>query len=145
MPRCTRVSPLTDTLMFSPAGLLGVNELDDETPASAEELDDLGDDEDVAGDVLDAESDGWADAAHGVAASPTPMPRATASPPTRPMYFAYPMVIPRCPAQPRAVGRCYLIARAASKPRQSMSARLPVLTPVLPGELRSGGPPMAHA
>ena len=82
--------------MFSPAGLLGANELDDETAASAEELDDLADDEDVAGDVLDAESDGLADAAHGVAASPTPMPRAIASAPMRPMFFAYPMVIPPC-------------------------------------------------
>ena len=38
-----------------------------------------------------------------------------------------------------------LIARAAlkRKPRQRTSARLPVWKPVLPGELRSGGPPMS--
>ena len=36
------------------------------------------------------ESGGLAYAAHGVAASPTPMPRATANAPMRPMHFAYP-------------------------------------------------------
>ena len=79
MPSC-RVAPLIDTLTLS--------------PAPAEELDELGDDEDVAGDVLDAESDGSADAAHGVAASPTPMPRATANAPMRPMLLALLMVVP---------------------------------------------------
>jgi hypothetical protein len=46
------------------------------------------------------ESGGLAYAAHGVAASPAPMPRATANAPMRPMHFAYPMVIPPLPAQP---------------------------------------------
>jgi hypothetical protein len=34
---------------------------------------------------------GLAEAAHGVAAIPTPMPSATANPPTRPIYLAYPI------------------------------------------------------
>jgi hypothetical protein len=50
------------------------------------------------GDVVEDESDdlsagGLADAAHGAAANPTPIPSATASPPIRPMYRAYPMII----------------------------------------------------
>jgi hypothetical protein len=39
------------------------------------------------------ESDGFADATHGVAAIPAPMPRATANAPTRPIYLAYPIII----------------------------------------------------
>ena len=71
-------------------------------PVPAEGLDDLGDDEGAAGDVLDAASDdedepesaGLADATPGVAAIPAPMPRATANAPTRPIYLAYPIVVP---------------------------------------------------
>ena len=53
------------------------------------------DDEDPGADDLDAadedepESEGSADATQGVAASPAPMPSATANPPIRPTYLAY--------------------------------------------------------
>jgi hypothetical protein len=63
VPCVTRVTPLVDTLRFCPGAL----ELDDEEEP-----------------VLD----GLADASHGVAASPTPMPSATANAPTRPIYLA---------------------------------------------------------
>jgi len=53
------------------------------------ELDDELDDE-----FDEPESEGLADATHGVAASPAPMPRATANAPIRPIYLAYPMVVP---------------------------------------------------
>ena len=49
--------------------------------AAAEDLDAAADDE--------PESEGSADATHGVAASPAPMPSATANPPIRPTYLAY--------------------------------------------------------
>jgi hypothetical protein len=62
----TRSVPLVETLTLPPP--LGVDE--------------------------EPELDGVADATHGVAANPTPMPRATANPPTRPMYFAAPMMVP---------------------------------------------------
>jgi hypothetical protein len=41
-----------------------------------------------------SEAAGWADAAHGAAASPSPIPSATANAPTRPMYFADPTTSP---------------------------------------------------
>jgi hypothetical protein len=59
---------LVETLMFCPAGDSGDDGSDDE-PAS----------------------DGFADAAHGVAASPTPTQRATAMAQIRPTYLAYPI------------------------------------------------------
>src|SRR5829696_10123646 len=59
VPLSTRVSPLTDTLTFA---------LDVEPD-----------------DVDESESDGLADAAHGVAAIPIPTPSATANPPIRPI------------------------------------------------------------
>jgi len=68
VPCCTRVAPLVDTLRFCPGAL----EPDDEE---------------------EPESDGLADATHGVAASPAPMPNATANAPTRPTYLAYPIVV----------------------------------------------------
>ena len=55
----------------------------------------LVDDEDPGADDLDAadedepESEGSADATQGVAASPAPMPSATANPPIRPIYLAH--------------------------------------------------------
>jgi hypothetical protein len=49
---------------------------------------DFPDDEDE-----ELELDGVAAATHGVAASPTPMPKATANAPTRPMYFAVPVMV----------------------------------------------------
>ena len=58
------------------------------------------DDEDPAADDLDAadedepESEGSADATQGVAASPAPMPSATANPPIRPIDLACPMRLP---------------------------------------------------
>ena len=58
------------------------------------------DGEDPGADDLDAadedepESEGSADATQGVAASPAPMPSATANPPIRPIYLAYPMRVP---------------------------------------------------
>lgn len=113
VPVCSHTTPLIDTLKFHPACLGVANEADDASPeeldlvddevddASAEELGFLVDDEvgdasaeelgvfvddelDDACDELDADSDGSADAAHGIAASPAPMPSATASPPTWP-------------------------------------------------------------
>jgi len=65
-----------------------------------EAADDVSDDED------EPESEGLAVATHGDAASPTPMPRATANAPMRPIHFAYPMVIPPCRPSRRVVGRC---------------------------------------
>ena len=56
--------------------------------------------EDPGADDLDAadegepESEGSADATQGVAASPAPMPSATANPPIRPIYLACPMRVP---------------------------------------------------
>ena len=86
------------------------------------------------------ESGGLAYAAHGVAASPTPMPRATANAPMRLMHFAYPFPLAG-PAGAR-LGAVSLITRAASKrkPRQSTSDRLPVWQPMLPGERNTGSP-----
>ena len=58
------------------------------------------DDEDPGADDLDAadedepESEGSADATQGVAASPAPMPSATANPPIRPIYLATPSPTP---------------------------------------------------
>jgi hypothetical protein len=46
----------------------------------------------VAGDDA-SESDVSADATHGVAASPAPMPRANANAPTRPMNLTSPIVV----------------------------------------------------
>ena len=51
-------------------------------------------DEDLDDEFDEPESEGLADATHGVAASPAPMPRATANAPIRPIYLAYPMVVP---------------------------------------------------
>jgi len=51
-------------------------------------------DEELDAEFDEAESEGLADATHGVAASPAPMPRATANAPIRPLYVAYPMVVP---------------------------------------------------
>jgi hypothetical protein len=67
---------LVDTLRFCPGAELELLDDDDEP------------------DDDEPEFDGLAEATHGVAASPTPMPKATANAPTRPMYFACPMVIP---------------------------------------------------
>jgi hypothetical protein len=39
----------------------------------------------------ESDSDGLAYAAHGAAANPAPMPKATANAPTRPMYFPLPI------------------------------------------------------
>ena len=64
MPFCTRTTPFIEMLMFCP-GAFGFA---DDEPGDEDEL----------------ESDGFADAAHGVADSPTPMPSATANAPTRP-------------------------------------------------------------
>ena len=65
-------------------------ELDEDLDPDDElELDDELDDE-----FDEPESEGLADATHGVAASPAPMPRATANAPIRPIYLAYPMVVP---------------------------------------------------
>src|SRR5439155_23928730 len=79
VPFCTRVTPLVDTLKFG--------------PVVSEELDEVG--EDPAADGLDAEpeGDGWAHATHGVAASPVPMPSATANAPIRPICVAYPVAV----------------------------------------------------
>src|SRR6202040_964676 len=62
----TRSVPLVDTLTLPPP--LGVDE--------------------------EPDVEGLAEATHGVAASATPMPKATANAPTRPMYFAAPMMVP---------------------------------------------------
>jgi hypothetical protein len=70
VPFCTRVSPLADTLTLVPFS----EELDDESVAEESEL------------------AGLAEAAHGAAASPIPIPSATASAPTRPIYLACPIV-----------------------------------------------------
>jgi len=65
-------------------------ELDEDLDPDDElELDDELDDE-----FDEPESEGLADATHGVAASPAPMPRATANAPIRPILLAYPMVVP---------------------------------------------------
>ena len=64
VPFCTRTTPFIEMLMFCP-GAFGFA---DDEPGDEDEL----------------ESDGFADAAHGVADSPTPMPSATANAPTRP-------------------------------------------------------------
>ena len=65
-------------------------ELDEDIDTGDElELDDELDDE-----FDEPESAGLADATHGVAATPAPMPRATANAPIRPIYLAYPMVVP---------------------------------------------------
>ena len=74
---------------------------DGEFPGDEFELDeDLDPDDeleldDESGDEFDEpESEGLADATHGVAASPAPMPSPTANAPIRPIYLAYPMVVP---------------------------------------------------
>jgi hypothetical protein len=56
------------------------------------DAEDPGADDLDAADEDESESEGVADATHGVAARPTPMPRATANPPMRPIYLAYPVV-----------------------------------------------------
>jgi hypothetical protein len=78
VPFCTFTTPSFEMLRFCPGGCFFVDESDD-----------------AAGDELDGEpeSDGFADATHGVAANPAPMPKATASPPTRPIYLAYPIIV----------------------------------------------------
>jgi hypothetical protein len=74
---------------------------DCEFPADEFELDedvDSGDEVelDAASDdaFVDPGSEGLAEATHGIAASPAPMPRATANAPIRPIYVTCPMVIP---------------------------------------------------
>jgi hypothetical protein len=65
-------------------------ELDEDLDSNDElELDEELDDE-----FDEPELEGLADATHGVATSPAPMPRATANAPIRPIYLAYPMVVP---------------------------------------------------
>ena len=60
-------------------------ELDEELDSDDDELE-L--DEELDDEFDEPESDGLADATHGVAASPAPMPRATANAPIRPIYLA---------------------------------------------------------
>lgn len=67
---------------------------DFELDADLDSDDELELDEDLDAEFEEAESEGLADATHGVAASPAPMPRATANAPIRPLYVAYPMVVP---------------------------------------------------
>ena len=73
------------------------------------------DDEDPGADDLDAadedgpESEGSADATQGVAASPAPMPSATANAATRPVYLAYPMRVPF--PRPASPGRGVAVRR----------------------------------
>ena len=43
--------------------------------------------------IFQPEGDGWAHATHGVAASPVPMPSATANAPIRPICVAYPVAV----------------------------------------------------
>ena len=76
VPRCFVTTPFfeTDTL-FSGFGAFAA-------ALSAESLDELS--AESVDEVVSA-FDGLADATHGVATSPTPMPSATASAPTRPM------------------------------------------------------------
>jgi hypothetical protein len=73
VPFCTRVSPFVDTLKLG--------------PFVSEALDEVFDGVDPFADRLESEpeDDGWAHATHGVAASPVPMPSATANAPTRPI------------------------------------------------------------
>jgi hypothetical protein len=63
-------------------------------------------DDDVVDEASDDLSDGGlADAAHGDAVNPTPMPSATANPPIRPTYRPYPMIaLPESFPAPADVG-----------------------------------------
>jgi len=90
VPFCTRTAPFIEMALFCP-GALGFadDKLGDEDDAESDGLfcpGALG----FADDEDEPESAGLADAAQGVAASPTPMPSATANAPTRPIYPAYP-------------------------------------------------------
>jgi len=78
VPCCTRTTPLVATAMFCP-GAFGFAE-------DEEAADDVSDDEDKS------ELDGLAEATHGDAVSPAPIPNATANAPTRPIYLAEPVV-----------------------------------------------------
>jgi hypothetical protein len=75
VPFCTRTTPLVDTLRLGPE----LPEQSHDGPGPPE-LDD------------ESEPGGVAEATHGVAATATPMPSATANVPTRPMEFAFPMI-----------------------------------------------------
>jgi hypothetical protein len=97
VPCWTRTTPSTDLLMLplTPFVEPGVTLLDDVVV-------------DAEGDVVEESDDlsdgGFADATHGDAANPAPMPSATAKPPIRPTYRAYPMIaspshFPRRPAR----------------------------------------------
>jgi hypothetical protein len=63
-----------------------------------------------AADEDEPEPEGSPDATQGVAASPAPMPSATASPPIRPIYLAYPMRLP-FPRPGVAMTRCCCAAK----------------------------------
>src|SRR4051812_5620812 len=75
-PLSTRVAPPADTLKLV-AGLVFEAVVVDAVDVES-------------GDDDEPELGGLADATHGVAAIPTPMPRATANAPSRPIYLAYP-------------------------------------------------------